>query len=209
MSTATVAAARTHVPLDGHPVDLVIDGGWRLPVGPESDVFADAAVLTPLCGGAALPLGAEQMPATLEWRSCAGLVRRRGTLVPGEDGRLVLVAAGEPEVVQRRRFARVDCRLRTVVEGARSSGDVLTRTVDLSIGGMLIENAEDLELGERVRFTLGMPGQADIVSTGVVARVLPFGYRAISFDGLRPGDETRVARFVFAQQREDRAGSAD
>jgi hypothetical protein len=207
MLHAAADVPRTHLPLNGHPIDIVVAGGWRLPVSCSSDITAPDVQLAPLSAGAALPCGAEQVAATLEWRSCAGLVRRSGVLVADGDA-FVLTQAGQVEVVQRRRYARVRSRLRVVVAGTNTDGDLPTRTVDLSIGGMLIEQAGALQLGERVRFTLGLPDQGDVVSTGVVARVLPFGYRAIAFDGLRPGDEQRVSRYVFAQEREGRSVAA-
>jgi hypothetical protein len=200
---ATADTARSAIPLAGNPVEVVIAGGWRLRVSCAPATHLDEVVMIPVSGEAALPGGADRVPAVLEWKSAMGLVRRSGLLTREGDA-LVLVEASDPDISQRRSFARVRCELKVVLESLRTGEDTLARTVDLSIGGMLVQHAGGLDLNEPVRFTLGLP-DLDLRHTGKVVRSMPFGYRAIQFDRLRLGDEQRLSRYVFAQEREGRA----
>jgi hypothetical protein len=195
-------------PRAGDLVDLVLSGGWRLPVRLTSDRAADGDVeLVPVAGSPAMPADVESLEATLEWRSPRGLVRRHGTLSVGGSG-FRLQAAREAVVMQRRNFARVRCSVRVAVEGDGVEGELLTRTVDLSVGGMLIEHAARLEVDERVRFTLSLDDDTVVRGEGTVVRATPFGHRAIQFDEFPRRDEQIVARFVFAQEREGRSAAA-
>lgn len=206
MRTAAADSTRSSLPLAGEPIEVVIAGGWRLPVSCAPATHLEEVVMIPVAGEAALPGGADRVPAVLEWRSPAGLVRRSGLLTREGDA-LVLIEASEPDIAQRRNFARVRCQLKVVVESLRTGEDVLARTVDLSIGGMLVEQAGGLDVGDPVRFKLGLP-ETDLQHTGKVVRAMAFGYRAIQFDRLRLGDEQRLSRYVFAQEREGRAVAA-
>lgn len=191
-------------PLAAHPVELVVEGGWRLAVRPPESVGDDTLDLTaPEGGPLRMPGGLTSCPATLEWRSVRGLVQRAGELRAGPDGRLVLASATEPVVVQRREFARVHVAVRALVTA--SDGDVVaTRTVDLSVGGALLEQAGVLELGERVEIVLVLD-DGDLRARGTVVRATRFGHRAICFDPWTYADERRIARFVMDQERQGRS----
>lgn len=196
-------------PRAGHPVDLVIEGGWRLPVKPLAQDPSHGDVrLEPFMGEAAMPGGAGEVHATLEWRSARGLVRRQGVLRLGRDGGFILSDAREAVVMQRRNFARVRSTVRVAVAGEERDGELITRTVDLSVGGMLVEQAALLEVDERVAFVLTLADDEVVHGEGVVVRATPFGHRAVRFDPFPRLDEQRVARFVFAQEREGRSAAA-
>lgn len=195
-------------PCHGAPIDLVIAGGWRLSVRTSSDDPSAGDVrLVPVGGPAVIPGEGDTIAATLEWRSPRGLVRRQGVLRADPRG-FVLADAHEAVVMQRRNFARVRCAVRVNVHGAAPEADLITRTVDLSVGGMLIEQAAMLSIGERVAFTLSLPDDASVHGEGSIVRATQFGHRAIQFDTFPRVDEQRVARFVFAQEREGRSTAA-
>jgi hypothetical protein len=194
-------------PVPGEPFDVVIEGGWRLPVrGASSPTAPERVVLHPIGGAAVMPGGVAACAATLEWRSARGLVRRSGRLAL-EGGDLVLVDAAEAVVMQRREFARVRCAVTVNVVGGEASAELITQTVDLSIGGMLVEHAVLLEVGERVQFSLALPDDVALSGEGAVVRATPFGHRAVRFDDLPHADERRLTRFVFAQEREGRSAA--
>jgi hypothetical protein len=204
MRTADPQPDRVFEPLPGHPLDVVLDGGWRLAVRSAATGTAqDELELVPVAGPAVLPGGMERCAAALEWRSARGLVRRAGELSV-RDGRLVLTGLVEAVVMQRRDFARVRCAVRVAVLGAGAPAELGCRTVDLSAGGMLVEDAALLQLGDRVRWTVTIPGEGELEGTGAVVRATPFGHRAVRFAALPDHDDRRLARFVFAQEREGR-----
>ncbi len=189
-------------PLPGHPIDVVIPGGWRLPVQCHEATAPGDVLLQPFGEEVILPGGTE-LPASLEWRSARGLVRREGVLRQAANG-FILSQAADAVVMQRRNFARVRAQVRVAIPGH----DLLTNTVDISAGGMLLENAATLEIGETVRFSIGLPDQMDLQASGEVVRATSFGHRAIQFDPLPRNDEQRLTRFVFQQEREGRSVAA-
>jgi hypothetical protein len=194
-------------PLGGHPIDLVVAGGWRLPVRVHGATESGDVAVDALAGDAVMPGGVASCRAALEWRSIRGLVRRTGDLQV-VDGRLVLTGADEAVIVQRRNFARVRCAVRVAVMTEQLGKELVTRTVDLSVGGMLVEHATLLSLEERVRFSILLPEHGDLEGEGDIVRATPFGHRAVQFDPLPRGDEQRLARYVMAQEREGRSTAA-
>lgn len=184
-----------------------MSGGWRLPVQFVTPAVAGDLVLRPLDDRAAMPGGVVACDAQLEWRSALGLVRRPGVLRAHASG-FVFGGQGGAVIVQRRNHVRVRCGVRTAVSAVHRDEDVAATTVDLSVGGMLIEQAAALRIGEEVRFTIALGAQEDLTGTGAVVRATPFGHRAIGFDRLSQSDEARLTRFVFARERESRSAAA-
>lgn len=199
--------SHTPQPLRGHAIDLVVAGGWRLPVRVGVAITAGELELEPLSEGAGMPGGVTHCPAALEWRSARGLVRREGELTLRGD-RLVLAAADEAVIMQRRNFARVRCAVRVAVMGTHAGDELITRTVDLSVGGMLVEHAALLSIEERVRFSILLPDLGELQGGGEIVRATPFGHRAVQFDPMPRSDEQRLARYVMAQEREGRSAAA-
>ncbi|UTI63214.1 PilZ domain-containing protein [Paraconexibacter antarcticus] len=207
MRSPVLDPSQAPLPLRGHAIDLVVAGGWRLPVRVGEATVAGDVELEPLAHGAGMPGGVLRCPAALEWRSARGLVRREGELTL-RDGRLVLVAADEAVIMQRRNFARVRCAVRVAVVGMGAGEELITRTVDLSVGGMLVEHAALLTIEERVRFSILLPDHGELQGEGEIVRATPFGHRAVQFDPMPRSDEQRLARYVMAQEREGRSSAA-
>lgn len=208
MRTPVLDPTHAPEPLTGHPIDLVVAGGWRLPVRVRGATEPGDVMLESLSGDAVMPGGVGSCAAALEWRSARGLVRREGTLA-SSLGQLVLRGADEAVIMQRRNFARVRCAVRVAVLGEQHHAEeVISRTVDLSVGGMLVEHASLLALEERVRFSILLPDHGELQGQGEIVRATPFGHRAIQFDPMPRSDEQRLARFVMAQEREGRSAAA-
>lgn len=207
MRTPVLDPTHAPEPLSGHPIDLVVAGGWRLPVRVPAATQPGDIVLRPLGGEAVMPGGVASCAAALEWRSARGLVRRDGMLVV-RAGRLVLAEATEAVIMQRRNFARVRCAVRVAVMTEEKGEELITRTVDLSVGGMLVEHAALLDLEERVRFSILLPDHGELQGEGEIVRATPFGHRAVQFDPMPRADEQRLARYVMAQEREGRSAAA-
>jgi hypothetical protein len=206
MRSPVLDPAHAPAPLRGHPVDLVVAGGWRLPIRVE-DTTAHSVTVESMTGEVVMPGGAVSCEAALEWRSARGLVRRSG-LLERQGDRLVLSGAEEAVIMQRRNFARVHCAVRVSVCGVQDGDDLLTRTVDLSVGGMLIEQASALAVDTRVRFNILLPDHGDLHGDGTIVRATQFGHRAVQFDELARTDERLLAQFVMAQEREGRSAAA-
>lgn len=186
----------------GQPVELVLDGGWRLTVRVAS-VGLDYVDLGPVEGPLVLPGAVRWCGATMSWRTRLGAARRHGLLIDGPRDTLRLHPDGAALKVQRRQFVRVPADLHTAVIAADRR--LVTRTLDLSVGGMLVSPADSLVLDEPVRFALDL-GALTISGDGIVVRGTTDGARAVRFGDLQGGAERALSRFVARRQRELIAG---
>lgn len=180
------------------PVDVVLDGGWRL-CARVASVGLDYVDLGPLDGGIALPGELRWCNATMSWRTRLGAAHRHGVLVDGPAGLLRLHPIGAALKVQRRSFVRVPVDLSTAV--IASHRRLTTRTIDLSIGGMLISPADTLAIDDQVRFAVDL-GDVTVTGSGSVVRGDAAGLRAVAFDDLQGRAERAVSRYVARRQRE-------
>jgi hypothetical protein len=181
------------------PVDVMLDGGWRL-TARVAGVGLDYVDLAAIEHGAlALPGELQWCNALMTWRTRLGAAHRRGVLVRGPEGLLRLHPIGAALKVQRRRFVRVPVDLSTAVIAADRR--LMTRTVDLSVGGMLISPADTLAIDDDVRFALDL-GDLTISGSGRVVRGDSDGLRAVQFEELQGRAERALSRYVAQRQRE-------
>jgi len=187
------------------PVDITLDGGWQITarvaaVGPD---YVDLGT----AGGPSLQLP-EQLRwcgATMAWKTRLGATHRRGILVNApQSGVLRLHPVGDPLKVQRRQFVRVPAELSTAVIAPDKR--LTTRTLDVSVGGMLVAPAETLVLDDVVRFALDL-GRITVAGDGRVVRGTSDGARGILFDDLQGRAERQLSHYVAQRQRELIAGS--
>ena len=188
------------------PVDVVLDGGWHLTarvasVGPTHVDFA------PVDAPLALPGQLRWCGATVSWRTRIGAAHRHGVLVPVPGADLLrLHPVGDPAKVQRRQFVRVPAELSTAVIAPDKR--LTTRTLDVSVGGMLVAPADTLVLADTVRFALDL-GALTISGDGTVVRGSAEGTRGIRFCDLQGRSERALSRYVAQRQRELIAGERD
>jgi hypothetical protein len=181
------------------PVDITLDGGWHLTARVAS-VGRHHVDLGPLDAPLALPAGLRWCGATISWRTRIGAAHRRGILVAGPTGgHLRLHPIGDPVKVQRRRFVRVPAELSTAVIAPDKR--LTTRTLDVSVGGMLVAPAETLTLEDTVRFALDL-GAITISGDGRVVRGTAEGGRGILFANLQGRAERQLSHYVAQRQRE-------
>jgi hypothetical protein len=186
------------------PVDITLDGGWHL-TAQVTSVGRDHVDLGPLGAPLALPQQLRWCGATIAWRTRIGAAQRRGILVRGDaPGRLRLHPIGDPMKVQRRRFVRVPAELSTAVIAPATR--VTTRTLDVSVGGMLVAPADTLTLEDTVRFALDL-GTISIAGHGRVVRGTSEGARGILFCDLQGRAERQLSYYVAQRERELIAGS--
>jgi hypothetical protein len=186
------------------PVDITLDGGWHL-TAQVTSVGLEHVDLGPLGAPLQLPAQLRWCGATISWKTRIGAAHRRGILVGGtEPGSLRLHPVGDPMKVQRRRFVRVPAELATAVIAPDKR--LTTRTLDVSIGGMLVAPADTLTLEDTVRFALDL-GAITISGDGRVVRGTSEGARGILFQDLQGRAERQLSHYVAQRQRELIAGS--
>lgn len=186
------------------PVDITLDGGWHL-TAQVTSVGRDHVDLGPLDQPLRLPAQLRWCGATIAWKTRIGAAHSRGILVHGtEDGQLRLHPVGDPLKVQRRRFVRVPAQLSTAVIAPDKR--LTTRTLDVSVGGMLVAPADTLTLEETVRFALDL-GAITISGDGRVVRGTSQGARGILFCDLQGRAERQLSHYVAQRERELIAGS--
>jgi hypothetical protein len=186
------------------PVDVTLDGGWHL-TAQVTSVGRDHVDLGPLDAPLALPQQLRWCGATIAWRTRIGAAHRRGVLVPGEQpGQLRLHPIGDPMKVQRRRFVRVPAELSTAV--IAPDRRLTTRTLDVSVGGMLVAPADTLVLDDSVRFALDL-GTITVAGNGRVVRGTSEGARGILFGDLQGRAERQLSHYIAQRERELIAGS--
>jgi c-di-GMP-binding flagellar brake protein YcgR len=135
----------------------------------------------------------------MSWRTRLGAAQRRGLLIHGPQDTLRLHPDGAALKVQRRQFVRVPADLHTAVIAADRR--LVTRTLDVSVGGMLVAPADSLVLEEQVRFALDL-GDLTISGDGLVVRGTTDGARAVRFGELQGGAERALSRFIAQRQRQ-------
>jgi hypothetical protein len=180
------------------PVDLVLDGGWHL-TARVCAVARDYVDLGPLDEPLTLPGQLRWCGAVVSWRTRIGAAHRHGILVGASAGCLRLHPVGDPTKVQRRRFVRVPADLSTAV--ICPDKRLTTRTLDVSVGGMLVAPADTLVLYDTVRFALDL-GSITVAGDGQVVRGTAEGARGILFSDLQGRAERALSRYVAQRQRE-------
>jgi hypothetical protein len=182
----------------GQPVEIVLDRGLCL-TATVAAVGAAHLDLAPVDVALALPAPARWCPATVAGCTPLGTVRHQGILTAAGERTVRLTPVGEPLRVQRRAYVRVPAELAAAVIAADHR--VVARTLDVSIGGMLLAAADPLAPGDRVRFALDL-GTITVSGDGQVVRGSDEGARAVRFAELQGRVERAVARYVARRQRE-------
>jgi c-di-GMP-binding flagellar brake protein YcgR len=120
---------------------------------------------------------------------------------------LIFAPKGEPRVIQRREFVRVDAVIPVEYAPFGTEGYIVkTHTMNLSGGGFLLAAPEALRIGETMEFTLDLStAEGDdaglLVCDGKAVRQTDGGALGIEFLDLSEDDRGRVIRFVFARER--------
>lgn len=140
-------------------------------------------------------------PMLLEYTSAHGLVRLRGQAELEDRDLLRFSAAEAPEIVQRREFVRIEGDQPVVVDTQDGGGAVKTYAIDVSGGGMLLSQADRVEVGARIRFRLELDGEQPIEGRARVVRGEGEEQRAVVFEQIDEADRQRLIHFIFDRQR--------
>jgi hypothetical protein len=143
--------------------------------------------------------------AELEYTSRRGLIKLHGDAVFEDRSLIRFRPHGDAEVLQRRDFVRVHTPHPVIVD-AGDEGRLHIHTVDLSGGGMLLAEDENLEVDQLIRFSI-TTATTELPIEGVarVVRIREDGKRALMFEQIEEHDRQRLIRFVFECMRAARA----
>jgi c-di-GMP-binding flagellar brake protein YcgR len=170
------------------------------------DVLDDGTLVIAQPSGADTPQYAVATGRTmrLEWRMRSGIVRQEHTVLRHLDrgiASLVLQPVGEPTVIQRRDYIRVDVMLTIHIE-THLQQEARGTTIDLSGGGMRAIVPIELSDGQTIAVTIVLPGdEGEVPCRAHTIRKLAEETYAFGFSEIKEKDRERVIRFVFARQQ--------
>ena len=143
--------------------------------------------------------------AELEFTSRRGLVKLHGAAVFEDRSLIRFHPYGDAEVLQRRDFVRVHAPHPVTVDPGEDSRR-RAHMIDLSGGGMLLADGEDLEPDQTIGFAITV-GTTEMPIEGIarVVRIREDGKRALMFEQIAEHDRQRLIRFVFECMRKARA----
>ena len=142
--------------------------------------------------------------AQLEYTSRRGLIKLHGEAVFEDQSLIRFHPDGDAEVLQRRDFVRVHTPQPITVSDENNRQRV--HTVDLSGGGMLLADGEDLEVDQTIHFAISIvTTELPIEGIARVVRIREDGKRALMFEQISEDDRQRLIRFVFECMRTARA----
>ena len=141
-------------------------------------------------------------PAVVEYTTPLGVYRLSGEIAAaGEDPEIVrLRRDGHDDVVQRRDFVRVDAVVPLQV--SLPGGAAKTLTLNVSGGGLLVQDPVGLEPGTRIDLNLELAhGAPPVRATARVIREVAPGETALEIVGIANEDRERLVRYVTERER--------
>ena len=101
-------------------------------------------------------------------------------------------------MIQERGHVRVDAECPITLKTARQTEAIVTHTVDVSAGGVLLGTPEIVEMGEELEFQLMLePGAAPVTGTAEVVRMDGRARAGIQITQIAPYDQWRLIRFTI------------
>jgi hypothetical protein len=197
-----VAPAATPPVASGTHVTLRLPHVGALPATVEAAEPGALVVVLAVIDNRVHRLGGVEI--SLEATTPRGIQRFTGSLglVPGRSELLRIVLTGEPERIQRRDWARIDAVVPIVVQGIAEPLGGATNTLNVSGGGVLIQDPWRLPLGLDVRVELEVAhGQPPVRALGRVVRAAAEDQKGIRIDDLARDDEDRLIKFVRERER--------
>jgi c-di-GMP-binding flagellar brake protein YcgR len=111
----------------------------------------------------------------------------------------------EAPIPQRRSYVRIEAGRPVIVYHGRHGEQLQSLTVDLSGGGLLLDAADTLSIGEEVDFRLTLaPDTTPVKGTARVVRITPEGRCGLAFESITDLDRRRLVRFMFERERDER-----
>lgn len=191
-------------------VELKIRGVGRTS-GLVEAIREDAVVIALVVPATADAMALEAPDAVLEYPTLRGLYRQKGYAAYDRQKaeKVRFVGRAEPELVQRREFARVEVKMEVDVSLKDRPWPVSFDAVNLSASGILLAapsaGVRTLQLGIFLWMKIPLYDGKDAISVrGTVVREARKGSVGVRFDHISEPDQERLARFVMRKQREQR-----
>jgi hypothetical protein len=162
--------------------------------------FGDFAITGRVAGDRYLSLHRELVANLNPPARRAGLEVRTETHVGGPPGYRIAeegLSGVPPRASDRRRFTRVPADLTAYVTGTGDAEPVLSRTCDVSVGGVLLQTPAPLEVPQRVGVTMQLEGSA-VRGHGTVVRA-DGGRAAVDFEVTTLAGRPALWEFVNAR----------
>lgn len=176
--------------------------------GQVIDVGEEHMIISLFLEGQRLPSAIEYPEVLLEYTAVRGLYRRLGTVrfdVGGVDT-IRFLTDGEPELVQRRGFARVDVAVPVRLKVNEFDPPLELQSINLSGSGALLcrtpLGAPPLDEGTTLWLEISISEDEEpIEARGTVLRTLDDGSKGLHFDYITDSQRDRLVRFLFERQR--------
>lgn len=185
-------------------VVVTLEGGWTTAavITSVAEGHVELRTLSDSLEPATLPGDLTECSARMNWETRLGTAERTGMLSATADGLLHLDSIGPPAALQRRAHVRVPADLVAAIVGDEHR--VVTRTLDISVGGMLLSPVESIVPNQTVRFAIGL-GDITVTGAGEVVRETSDGAPAVRFAPLHELAERELSAFVDRRRRELRS----
>jgi hypothetical protein len=191
-------------------VELKIRGVGRTS-GQVAEIDGDSVLIALVVPAGPDALALVEPDAILEYTTLRGLYRQKGhtTFNGGGPGKVRFVGQGEPELVQRRDFVRVDVNMPVEVTLKDNPWPAQFDALNLSANGILLAapavGVMTLKLGIFVWLKIPLyDGKDPIAVRGTAVREGQKGSVGIRFDHISERDQERLVRHVARQEREQR-----
>lgn len=169
-----------------------------LPAGSAPVVGAGARITR--TGGAATGAARAAGPGAAQ----ADVAPPRVASAPAPAG----AASQGAETPHQRANVRVQAQRPVIAFVGADRAEVLSYTLDLSAGGMLLAGLDHLEAGELLEFELTLePDDPVVTGAATVVRATPDGNCAVQFKSIGDEDERRLVKWVFDYQRGEGAAA--
>lgn len=184
-----------HVPGSSTPLDVVIVDAWERPGGGDEHVL----VLDPQMLGEVVELMPE-VGCELQWAALGGRQRARGMVVgplATAPDQWELHVAWPPQLIQQRLYHRASLELDVSVATLEDDpASALSRTLDVSAGGVAMEPPSDVGLaeGHHVALAMDLP-ERPVIATARIIQCDADRVR-VGFEQITTGDQDRIARLV-------------
>jgi len=210
----TQADQRQSGPAKKQRVELMIRGVGRTS-GLVEEVEDDGVLVALVVSATQEALALEAPDAVLEFTGPRGLYRQKGyASYNGHAGEKVrFVSQEEPELMQRRQFARVESNMPVDVSLKGMPWPASFDAINLSANGVLLAaptaGVTRLKLGAFLSMKIPLYDQKEAISvSGTVVREGHKGSVGVRFDHISESDQERLVRYVMKREREQRKRGA-
>lgn len=188
----------------GRNVGLLLPELGRLPARVESSAGERIALALYVRPETPIPW-LDSDSAEVEYVGERGIYRAEGRVTTEGRGRgalVILELSGEPRLIQRRDFVRVDTIVPATVWLDPDGPAVSTYALNVSGGGFLLAGPATLAVGQRLRFSLRLPDDLpELEGVASVTRQAEHERKGCAIEEIGERGRDALVRFTFDLQR--------